>query len=100
MLKKYKRVCEGKLTQNQIMDLKGIDFSYVEIASPVSLGGGPKEQSSPDILFGADQASVNDILQYLGNDMSQVNLLTCLNLQVRGLLTAGYIIVSYSSLGD
>lgn len=63
-------------------------------------GGGPKEKSSADILFGADQASVDDILQYLGNDMSQVNRLTCLNLQARGLLTAGYIIVSYSSLGD
>ena len=82
------------------MDLKGIEFSYVETASPVSLWGGPKEQSSADILFGAKQASVDDILQYLGNYMSQVNLLTCLNLQARGLLIVGYLIVSYPSLGD
>lgn len=85
-------MCEGKLAQNHLMALKGTEFSSVETPSLVSLWGGPEDQSLVYIFLGGGQASVENRLKYVENNMCQGSLLTCLNSQARGLLTLGHLL--------
>lgn len=78
-VEKDKRMCEGKFAQKRIMALKGMKFSSLE-TSAICLWRGPEEsQSHAEFFSGGDQASVENRLQYLRDDMCQVSLLTCLN---------------------
>lgn len=72
------------------MNLKGTEFMSVEIASLITFWGRPEGQCLAAIFSGGGQASVDDGIDYLGNDMSQVILLICLKSKAKGLLTLGH----------